>query len=105
MLDRRRITPVPPGHWLLLQDERPFRAWLTRQDMATREQVEAIEVQDGYVACFAPRNLERAVDAELEIERYALANEKVEGRRSIPGRRPRPCPRRWPNRRRTPWFC
>jgi predicted glycogen debranching enzyme len=77
LLDRRRITPIPPGHWLLLQDERPFRAWLTRQDSGTREAVEAIEVHGGCVACFAPRNLERAVDAELEIERYALTNEKV----------------------------
>ena len=78
LLDRRRITLLPPDHWLLLQDERPFRAWLTRQDNGTREEAEAIEVHGGYVACFAPKNLERAADAELEIERYALANEKVE---------------------------
>jgi starch synthase (maltosyl-transferring) len=77
LLDRRRITPVPPGHWLLLQDERPFRAWLTRQDDGTREEAEAVEVHDGYAAYFAPKNLERAVDVELGIERYALANEKV----------------------------
>jgi starch synthase (maltosyl-transferring) len=78
LLDRRRITPVPPGHWLLLQDARPFRAWLTL-DNGTREEVRAIEVHDGYAACIAPKNLEKAVDAELEIERYALTNEKVGG--------------------------
>jgi predicted glycogen debranching enzyme len=77
LLDRRRITPVPPGHWLLLQDERPFRAWLTCRDNGTREEIEAIEFKGGYVACFAPKNSERAMDAELEIERYALTNEKV----------------------------
>jgi starch synthase (maltosyl-transferring) len=78
LLDRRRITPVPPGHWLLLQDPRPFRAWLIFPNNGMREEVEAIEVQDGYAACFAPKNLERAMDAELEIERYGLANETVQ---------------------------
>jgi starch synthase (maltosyl-transferring) len=77
LLDRRRVTPVPPGHWLLLQDPRPFRAWLVHHDNGTREEIEAIEVRDGYAACFAPKNLERAVDAELEIERYGLTNEAV----------------------------
>jgi predicted glycogen debranching enzyme len=77
LLDRRRITPVPPGHWLLLRDDRPFRVCLTRQESELREHAGAIEVQDGYVACFAPKNLESPVDAELEIERYALAGEKV----------------------------
>jgi hypothetical protein len=24
LLDRRRVTPVPPGHWLLIQDSAPF---------------------------------------------------------------------------------
>jgi predicted glycogen debranching enzyme len=77
LLDRRRITLVPPGHWLLLHDERPFRASLAGQDNKAREAVEAIEVQDGYVACFKPEHQKTAVDAELEIERYGLANDKV----------------------------
>jgi predicted glycogen debranching enzyme len=78
LLDRRRITTVPPGHWVLLHDDRPFRAWLTRQDSEIREEIEAIEVQDGYVACFAPKRLVKAADAELELERYGLAHEKIE---------------------------
>ncbi len=78
LLDRRRITPVPPNHWLLLQDSRPFRAWLKREDKAAWEEAKSIEVHDGYAACFAPKNLERAVDAQLAIERYALTSEKVE---------------------------
>ena len=28
LLDRRRVTPVPPGHWLLVEDSTPFRATL-----------------------------------------------------------------------------
>jgi predicted glycogen debranching enzyme len=77
LLDRRRVTPVPPGHWLLLHDERPFRACLIHNETELREEIEAIEVHDGYVACFVPKNLEKAVDAELEIERYALTNANV----------------------------
>jgi predicted glycogen debranching enzyme len=79
LLDRRRITPVPPGHWLLLQDNRPFRVWLKPQDNGPWAEAEAIEVQDGYVACFAPRNVARALEAQLTMERYALTSEKVEG--------------------------
>ncbi len=78
LVDQRRITPIPPGHWLLLHDERPFRACLTRKDDGTQEHAEAIEVCDGHAAFFAPRNFDRAVDAELKLERYALSNEQVE---------------------------
>ena len=28
LLDARRVTPVPPGHWLLIEDSAPFRAEL-----------------------------------------------------------------------------
>ncbi|HZM03790.1 MAG TPA: amylo-alpha-1,6-glucosidase, partial [Candidatus Saccharimonadales bacterium] len=73
LIDRRRITCVPPGHWLLLHDTRPFRACLT----GAREHVEAIEVHDGYVACFAPRHGEQATETELELERYAMVDETV----------------------------
>ena len=31
LLDARRITLVPPGHWLLLEDPAPFRATLEMQ--------------------------------------------------------------------------
>ena len=27
--DRRRVTPIPPDHWLLIEDEVPFRATLS----------------------------------------------------------------------------
>ena len=40
-----------------------------RQDAL--EVVEAIEVHDGYVACFAPQTPGNLHDAELELERYA----------------------------------
>jgi predicted glycogen debranching enzyme len=73
LIDRLRITPVPPGHWLMLHDARPFRARL----IGTCENVEAIEVHDGYIACFAPRHGEKTTDVQLEIERYAMVNDMV----------------------------
>jgi len=73
-LDLRRITPVPPGHWLLLRDEKPFRARLTAATCAP-EVVEAIEVRDGFIACFAPKQPKVSFDAELELERYASTTE------------------------------
>jgi predicted glycogen debranching enzyme len=83
LLDRRRVTLVPPGHWLLIQDSAPFRATLQRQKAEGRRQNEngrAIHVQsiaagDGQIACFQPR--ETATDAELILERYAAASQHI----------------------------
>ena len=32
MIDSRRVTLVPPGHWLLIEDSAPFRAILADHD-------------------------------------------------------------------------
>jgi hypothetical protein len=75
LIDTRRVTPVPPGHWLLLRDPRGFRATL---DCGGRQRhVEAIEVRDGFAACFAPQPEGGAADAELIIERHGLTTERV----------------------------
>ena len=73
--DRRRITPIPPGHWLLLRDDRPFRARLKCGAEGALEVAEAIEVHDGFITCFAPKQPEVACDSELELERYAATTE------------------------------
>lgn len=65
--DRSRITPVPPGHWLLLSDSKPFRARLTLSGTASRN-VESIPCRNGYVAAFPPSAT--TGDASLELERY-----------------------------------
>ncbi|HWX19948.1 MAG TPA: amylo-alpha-1,6-glucosidase [Candidatus Binatia bacterium] len=71
LLDVRRITLVPPGHWLLVQDTAPFRAGLhsRSQDSPANQNVESIPVSDGHIACFAPR--QSSTEATLKIERYA----------------------------------
>ncbi|MGO8700672.1 MAG: amylo-alpha-1,6-glucosidase [Limisphaerales bacterium] len=86
--DQRRISLVPPDHWLLLQDSRPFRAGLRMIHNGPHEHVEAIAVRDGYIACFPPRCPETALDAELEIDRHAERDETLVGKvrflRSMP---------------------
>jgi len=69
LADRSRITPVPPGHWLVVHDDRPFRARLTGAGEFP-ENVVAIPVADGFVAAFPPRSLTSASDASLALERH-----------------------------------
>jgi hypothetical protein len=75
LIDVRRVTPVPPGHWLLLRDPRPFRA--TLECGGLQRHTEAIEVGDGFAACFAPQPDGGAVDAALDMERHGLTTERV----------------------------
>jgi predicted glycogen debranching enzyme len=67
VVDERRITTVPPGHWLLLEHSTPLRATLKLGGASGGENAESIEVQGGYVACFPPKFPETALDAELEL--------------------------------------
>ncbi len=67
--DSQRITPVPPGHWLLIRDASPFRATLNCRDSAPPQNVESIPVHGGHIACFVPRRT--GADAALSVERFA----------------------------------
>jgi predicted glycogen debranching enzyme len=83
LLDVRRVTPVPPGHWLLVEDSAPFRAALEMQNEECRRKngnantvhVQSIAVGNRHVACFAPR--ESAAEAVLILERYAAVSQKI----------------------------
>jgi predicted glycogen debranching enzyme len=74
--DRNRITPVPPEHWLLLQDTAPFRASLNCEDAKPALHVESIPVGTGYIAVFPPRDMH--ADATLSLERYTHKDRRVE---------------------------
>jgi starch synthase (maltosyl-transferring) len=76
--DRRRITLVPPQHWLLVFDDHPFRASLTRGGRQTPRHEHAIRVSKGWVACFRP--LEAMGDATLLVERYTTAQQHLQGK-------------------------
>ena len=79
--DTRRVTLVPAGHWLLIEDNAPFRATLELQKAEGRRQNPAIHVQsiavaDKNIAVFPPREI--SADAELILERYATTTEKTD---------------------------
>ncbi|HEX7577709.1 MAG TPA: glycogen debranching enzyme N-terminal domain-containing protein, partial [Verrucomicrobiae bacterium] len=83
LIDRRRVTLIPPGHWLLIQDTAPFRAELrsrkpeagSRNESAATIHVQSISVREGHIACFPPR--ESAAETELILERYAATSQRV----------------------------
>jgi len=68
-LDARRVTVVPPDHWLLLQDEAPFRAAIDCHDGSPVLNLESIPIRGGHIACFPPRR--QPADATLLLERFA----------------------------------
>ena len=82
LIDHRRVTLVPPGHWLLIQDTAPFRATLqmrsaecgVRNENPGAIHVQSIPVGNVHVACFAPLF---CGDAELILDRYAATSQKV----------------------------
>jgi len=71
LLDERRITPVPPDHWLQVEDASPFRAKLNFGSETRHAQ--SIPVGQIHIASFAPPSSDGANsrDARLELERYA----------------------------------
>jgi starch synthase (maltosyl-transferring) len=80
LIDRRRITLVPPKHWLLIEDVTPFRARLEvseqKGEERTARHVESVAVGSAYIACFAPSGF--AGDATLFLERYADKDQQLE---------------------------
>ena len=75
LLDRRRILPVPPGHWLLILDPARFRATLHSDSEQLPQHALSIPIREGYAACFAPS--QPPGDATLLLERYAPEDQSV----------------------------
>jgi len=74
LIDTRRVTLIPPGHWLLIEDSAPFRATLTIPGTPAVH-VSSIATSTGHVACFAPRTT--AAEAALIVERHATTSQKI----------------------------
>jgi predicted glycogen debranching enzyme len=72
--DRKRITVIPPHHWLLLYDATPFRASVVWKD-DTRQNVESIPAATGHIASFAPSEI--SGDTTLLLERYTDKDQHV----------------------------
>lgn len=85
LLDARRITLVPAGHWLLIEDSAAFRATLevrcapcgagNENETARFIHAQSIPAGNVHVACFAPRDA--AAEAKLLLERHAAASQQV----------------------------
>jgi predicted glycogen debranching enzyme len=75
--DARRVTPVPPGHWLLIRDDKPFRARLGADGIKSVN-LESTPLSSGNVAVVPPR--EGAMEATLQVERYNCEPTFVVGR-------------------------
>jgi predicted glycogen debranching enzyme len=75
LADAKKVTIVPPRHWLLLQDSARFRATLKLNGRA--EHVESIAAGDSHYAFFGPAL--SAGDAVLRLERFAGEQQRVEG--------------------------
>lgn len=54
LADCRRVTPVPPGHWLLIEDEAPFRATLRVEDGDHGAHIQSFAAADRHFAAFPP---------------------------------------------------
>jgi len=89
LLDAHRITPVPTGHWLLIEDSAPFRATLEVRKAeaealpanglgngkAAALHVQSVAASGVHVACFAPHPT--AGEAKLFLERHIAPPEKI----------------------------
>ena len=64
----RRITLVPPDHWLLVRDDTPFEVVLARRDGDLV--VRAIRMDDGFVAAIPPHGGEEELDLALRLNRF-----------------------------------
>ncbi len=74
--DLNRVTLVPPGHWLLIEDSSPFRATLKMPNGNTTViHVRSISVQDKHIACFPPQAI--SADAQLTLEQLNTVSEIV----------------------------
>jgi predicted glycogen debranching enzyme len=63
--DARRITPVPPGHWLLFEDAAPF-ALTTRERSGTRR-LRSVAIGARHVATLPPAPAADEHDVALEL--------------------------------------
>lgn len=80
LLEARRITCIPPRHWLLIRDSMPFRATVVIVGEERHRHAESIQVGKEYVAAFAPRDsIQTLADGRVLMERYGVTEEKAVG--------------------------
>jgi glycogen debranching enzyme len=78
LLDRQRVLPVPAEHWLLVENNAPFRVMLKPAGAQHPQHLTSTLMRGAHVACFAPGQF--GGEASLVLERYAEENPRVEAR-------------------------
>jgi predicted glycogen debranching enzyme len=86
--DARRITLIPPQHWLLIEEEAPFRATLSLRcdppEAHMTEHVSSILAAGKHIACFVPRT--DACNGTLTVDRCASSDDQISAEvRFLPG--------------------
>jgi starch synthase (maltosyl-transferring) len=66
LIDSRRVTLVPPGHWFLVRDEGPFRATLDSGGPLRHDH--SVQAGTMHVTAYPPET--KASEARLFLERY-----------------------------------
>jgi predicted glycogen debranching enzyme len=74
LLDTRRITLVPHGHWLVIDESVPFRATLAAGRMMQHAQ--SVPMGDRHIAYIAPGF--PAGDAQLSLQRFTVPRPSVQ---------------------------
>jgi glycogen debranching enzyme len=82
--DARRVVPVPPGHWVLVTDDRPFAATL-RMAGCLDLNLRSIPAGGSHIAALPPRGPEADGAAELRVDRFGEAGEVAGGLRYCAG--------------------
>jgi len=93
MADVRRVVPVPPGHWLLIQDAAPFEVTMRREGRRPLH-LRSIQAGSGFIAALFPVELQaaEALDAELVLDRFTAAGRAVTGKLRLLAGEPRFAP-------------
>lgn len=93
--DIHRVVPVPPDHWLLIEDASPFEVTLHRPNQRPLH-LRSCPWDQGHMAAIFPTELEvageNAVDARLLFERFSEAGKQERGPLRLLSRKPRFAP-------------
>lgn len=89
--DCRRVTVWPADHWLLVEDEGPFRVTLRGAGVEDPRHGRSVALGDRQVAAFWIANRNRG-GASIELDRYGDGERRVEGRLWRVDERPSPDP-------------
>ncbi len=75
-----RVTPVPPGWWLLVRGSRGFRATLRVEGHARAHHAHSVGMNGAFVAAFPPREPGFSQPATLVVEPFSVSEHPVHAR-------------------------